>query len=527
MRAFKPVLLLLLTSFGLYAQISQPYRFEKELRFTDHEFMIIPRGNQGLALVRETNTYKSGNRTWEVLLLDTTLTQTKAINVEIDQRRNLLGYEHSPSALYLLFGLADNQMRSEFRLVEVSADTLQAWEIKPEINCILTRFTKAGNNFLLGGYMNNEPTILLFRPDNESLKILPGLFQKDTDLLDLRTNENNTFTVLFMDRQNRNNRKLVLRIFDSEGKELFQNEISIGERRAPQTCLVSTLKREDMLVAGTWGAPHSRQSMGFFALPVVPFQSRDPRLYALGELTHYLDHLKEARRQRIQEKTKALITAGRLPDYLDHVRPIRLEETDEGFILLAEVFVPSSAAGRDPFMYPGLYPYPYPPFAGFYPYNPLYYPPIYNRWYNPFYPVDSSREQDNVKVIRSVVLAFNHEGNLLWDYSFILDDIRLAAVEQMSDFCMSNQNLYILYKKKSNLHIKKVNLQNQNATEEVIPLQLSDEEDELRNEKDRDEYVRYWKDRTFYVWGIQSIRNKSRTGDTFRQVFYINAVRVP
>lgn len=511
---------------GSFAQITQPYRFEKELRFTDHEYMIIPRGNQGLALVRETNTFKAGNRTWEVILLDTTLAEQKARTIEVDQRKNLLGYEHHNHSLQLLFGLADNQMRSLFTLFEMTTDTLQRWEIEPEINFMLTQFTKVGKNFLLGGYMNSEPAILLFKPESKSLKVLPGLFQKNTDLLDLRTNENNTFTVLLMDRQDRNNRKLLLRIFDSEGVELFQNQVNMGNRKAPQTCLVSTLKREDMLVAGTWGVPHSRQSMGFFALAVDPFQNQEPRLYALGQLAHYLDHLKEKKRQRIQERTAALLKADRLPDYLDHVRPIRLEETEKGFILLAEVFIPSSAPGRDPFMNPyGLYPYPYPTF---FPYNPmLYYPPIYSRWYNPFYPLDNSRDQDNVKIIRSAVLAFNTKGNLLWDYSFILEDIRLASINQMSDFCISNDSLYILYKKKSHLHVKKVNLQNQETAEEVIPVKLGGSDDELRQEKDRDEYVRFWRDKTLYVWGVQTIRNRNRANDISRQVFYINAVRVP
>ncbi|MCS6975180.1 MAG: hypothetical protein NZM13_11900 [Cyclobacteriaceae bacterium] len=506
------------------AQITQPHRYEKELRFNDHDFMIIPRAAEGLALVRETNTFKGGNRTWEIILLDTTLTERKTLQIEVDQRRNLLGYEHTPEALYLLYGQADNQVRSIFQLFHIEGDSIKSWEIKPEINCVLTQFIRAGKNFLLGGYMNNEPTILLFRPENESLKILPGFFQKDTDLLDLRTNQNNTFTVLLMDRRSRNNRKLLLRIYDSEGVELFHNEISMGERKAPQTCLVSTLQREDMLIAGTWGVPHSRQSLGFFAAPVDPFQSKEPQLYALGELNHYLDHLKETKRRRIQEKTITMMKAGRLPDYLDNVRPIRLEETSKGFILLAEVFIPASTGPRDPMFYPyTFYPWPYP--YGF-PYNPLYYPPVYNRWYNPFYPIDSSREQDNVKVTRSVVLAFDNQGKLLWDFSYPMEEIRLASVGQMSDFYLSGDSLFILYKRKTNLHVKRINLQNQESKEEVISIELSSTGDELRQEKDRDEYIRYWYGNKFYVWGVQSIRNKTLADDTSRQVFYINAVRI-
>lgn len=518
------VVFLLYSAQIIHAQITQPYRYEKELRFNDQEFMIIPRDSQGIALVRETNTFKAGNRTWEIILLDTALAEKKSYQIEIDQRKNLLGYEYTPSALYLLYGQADNQVRSIFQLFQLEDDSVKSWEIKPEINCMLTQFIRVGKNFIFGGYMNNEPTVLLFRPENQSLKLLPGFFQKDNDLLDLRTNVNNTFSVLLMDRRSRNNRKLVLRIFDSEGIELFQNEIEMGDRRAPQTCLVSTLKREDMLIAGTWGVPHSRQSLGFFAAPVEPFKQQEPRLYALGELNHYLDHLKESKRRRIQEKTRSLIKAKRLPDYMDNIRPIRLEETPKGFILLAEVFLPSTTISRDPTYYPyPYYPWPYPPY---FLQNPMYYPPVFNRWYSPFYPLDAPREQDNVKVTRSVVLAFDNRGDLLWDYSYPLDDIRLASVEQISDFYISNDSLFILYKKKSNLHLKKINLQSQEAEEKVISIALNASGDELRQEKDRDEYVRYWYKNNFYVWGVQNIRNKTLPEDSNRNVFYVNAVRI-
>lgn len=156
----------------------------------------------------------------------------------------------------------------------------------------------------------------------------------------------------------------------------------------------------------------------------------------------------------------------------------------------------------------------------------MYYPPVFNRWYSPFYPLDAPREQDNVKVTRSVVLAFDNRGDLLWDYSYPLDDIRLASVEQISDFYISNDSLFILYKKKSNLHLKKINLQSQEAEEKVISIALNASGDELRQEKDRDEYVRYWYKNNFYVWGVQNIRNKTLPEDSNRNVFYVNAVRI-
>lgn len=506
------------------AQITQPYRFEKEWRSNQEDYMIIPRAEKGLVLVRQTNTFRSGDRRWEILFLDTALTEKKLHHIDVDQRKNLLGYEVSHSSVYLLFGQFENQVKSTFLLYELTEDSERGYEINTELNFVISQFTCISKNILLGGFVNNEPAVLLFRTENESIKLLPGFFQKDTDLLDLRTNENNTFSVLLMDRRSRNDRKLILRIFDSEGVELFQREIAMGERKAPQTCMVSTLAVDDMLIAGTWGAPHSRLSMGFFAVPVDPGQVHQPNLYAFGDLSQYLSHLKENKRKRVQSKTAALMKSGRLPDYLEHVRPMRLQESKEGFVLLAEVFQPSTNV-RDPMFYPvPFYGWPYPVGHPYYP--PIYYPMVYNRWYNPYFPPPTSRDTEQIKVMRSVVIAFDSRAKLVWDHVFDLDDLRISSPEQMSDFCISNQSLYIVFKKRSELHIKKINLQNQEGTVQVIPVALREPSDEIVLEKDRNAFVRYWYGNMFYVWGVQNLRNRENRDNPNRQVFYINAVRV-
>src|SRR6186997_756637 len=92
------------------SQLEQPNRFEKEKKFFDIDFTLIPLYRNGLALIREKNEYKSGNRTWEVILLDTALRETEPITFEIANHYNLIGYEHSVGYVYFLFnetGLRD------------------------------------------------------------------------------------------------------------------------------------------------------------------------------------------------------------------------------------------------------------------------------------------------------------------------------------------------------------------------------------------------------------------------------------
>ncbi len=72
--------------------------------------------------------------------------------------------------------------------------------------------------------------------------------------------------------------------------------------------------------------------------------------------------------------------------------------------------------------------------------------------------------------------------------------------------------------------IKKIVLQ----TGEVFPLsekiKLNDPIEEIRSEKDECG-VGQWHDKTYFVWGYQTIRNVTRT-DRVRDVFYINKVQI-
>src|SRR5690606_31257674 len=120
--------------------------------------------------------------------------------------------------------------------------------------------------------------------------------------------------------------------------------------------ITSTLKREDVMVLGAWGEGNSRQSNGFYAIPVDPFGEQQVRYVAFGELDHYLDYQKPKRAERIKAKTQEEINIGSIPNFVNYVMPYRVKEYSDGFILLAEAYNPSSsynqfASGYNPYYY--------------------------------------------------------------------------------------------------------------------------------------------------------------------------------
>ncbi|HYC84832.1 MAG TPA: hypothetical protein VEB86_06400 [Chryseosolibacter sp.] len=514
-------MMILFSVSDLAAQVMQTRRFEQVQKGGDEYYSVVSLKEDGLALVRERDKYSGSKRHWELLLLDTALQEKKRIEFHLDERFPMIGYEVAPNSLYLLFRTGETNKNS-LQLLEfstVDGVEMSRFEIKPEVEFKITHFSKVGNSIVFGGYVSNDPAVLLFDLGNKSLKVVPGFFQKDTELVDLRVNQNQTFNVVLIDRTQRSDRKFVFRTFDESGKLLLEDLVPIDDDRSLQASISSTLEREDLMVLGTWGDRVGKQSAGFFSLPVDPFGEQKIKYYHFGEMEHFLDFLNEKRAQRIKNNTRADIKSGRKPSYTSYVFPYRVLENKDGYFLLAEIYNPVTTSNpyyNNP--YPAYYPNP----AFYYPYWSPYYPGMR---YRPSSYGNNVKNTEEIKTYATVLVSFNAHGELQWDQSIKLEEIERPGLEQVADFYYTPSEVYFMYKKESELRIKIIP-KDADPSDEVQKIKLTDPMDELRDEKKHEGGIKHWVDNTFYVWGYQTIRNQQRRDDRVRDVFYINKVVV-
>lgn len=519
------VSLWLTTGPGASAQIEQTERFEIEQKNSDEYFTVISLEEDGLVLVRDKDKYEGNKQLWQIIVLDTSLKEQHNFDIEINHRYSLLGYEIDEHLLYLLFRTGETT-RNSLELIEVntaSGRETARHAIDPELDFKITHFNKVGGNIILGGYVTNEPAILLFEPAGKSIKVIPGFFQKDNELVDLRVNENETFNAVLIDRSLRSDRKLVFRTYDASGNLLLEDVVGIDEDKSLQHSLTTTLKREELLLLGTWGERQGKQSLGFFSLSVDPFSQQKVNYTHFGMLENFLDYLNPKREEKIKESTRDAIANERKPSFSSYVMPFRIEETPQGFVLLAEVYDPSSSASP---YYNSPYGRPYyaNPYYYYNPFWPGYYPGM--RMYRPYGYGDPTRSNDEVKLYETVAVGFGADGKVTWDQSIVLDEIKRPALEQVSDFYTDDESLHFVYKKESELKIKSVSLEEGAPTEATEKIRLMEPSEEVRSEKELEDGVRHWYDNTFYVWGYHTVRNPAKKENRVRDVFYINKVVV-
>jgi|GEM_PF-283539 len=506
------------------AQITQPALYERPHKGSDHAYIVISMGEKGIALIRDTDKFEGKNKSWEVIFLDSTLTESWTTKIEIDQRMNILGHDSRDGNIYLIFEEPENNRR-QINLTEIHFQerTVKQHQFKPDVTIRYTHFSVLKNKAVFGGYLMKEPTLLMYDLSNESTKVIPGSFLTKVELMDVRNNSNDTFNVILVERDAKAKKKLVVRTFDSNGLLLVDDIIAIDDDKTIIEAISSTLVHDELVVMGTWTYGSTGQAAGIFSVIVDPFSEQKMNYYDFAQLTHFLDYLKPKKAAKIKAKAEWRKSVGKQPEFRTHLYPIKIEENKEGFSLLAEVYDPSTnyynLRSTSPY---GNYPYNY-----YSPYSPYAMNSVPYRYNNsPYgYPYSSNFNNANdTRVIHSSLSFFDDHGKLRADQALKFPAIKLESKEQVSDYINRGTRTVMVCKVEKEI-ITQINEADGTVTEtEKIKPALKNPHETIRSESQENSAIRFWYGRYFYVYGYHTVRDE--TDKTSRDVYYINKISV-
>jgi hypothetical protein len=480
-------------------------------------------GTNGLALVRDTEKFEDNKRKWEVIFLDTLLQETRNTKIFVDHRMNILGHEYNDGNVYLIFQESQNSSHSVSIFEFHQSDTLHKQHLfKPEVNIRFTHFTVLKSKAIFGGYINREPALLLYNLEEETAKIVPGVFQPNVDLADVRVNTNGTFNALLVEGRLSKNKKLVVRTFDSDGVILVDDVIEIEEGKTVLEAMTSSLVRDEMIITGTWTYGTSKMAAGIFSVVVDPFHDQKINYYDFAMLNHFLDYLKPKRIAKIKAKADWRKSVGKTVEFRTYTTGVRLAETKDGFGFLCEVYDASYARTN-------AYPYGYNPYS----YNPYGYNPYGGfgqmpyRYYNPYYPSpynSSSPQPAEFDMINASLIFFDTHGKLVADHSLKFNDVKLSSKEQACDFIVHNDRTTMMYKGKKEITVKVTEPDGTTVKEENITPTLKSPDESVRSETQDNSSIRAWYGNYLYVYGYQVLKDNVKRNS--HDVFYINKIKV-
>ena len=466
----------ILSAIVAHAQLNQIERWEMEQKSSDNAWTVISMRDKGLAIVRDKEKFLEGRKMFQILTLDTLLKESGNVEIGVSPRMQLIGYEYTGDHIYVLLRGSESET-AEVLLVEYNlADkSVARYEIKHEFNFRLTHFTVLEGHAIFGGYVSREPAILIYDIEERQLKVVPGFFTSDTELLDMRINENGTFNTLVTNRSIRQNKTLILRTFDKEGVQLMEDAIPIDQNKTILSGLTSALVRDELLIAGTYTVGNSKMASGFFSVLADPFKEQPIHYYDFAQLNHFLDYLNAKRADKIKASSRRFREKSRDPEFKVNVSNVRLEERGTGFYLLAEAYNTVSASNNGPYPYSNGYNSYYSPYG-------LYgYSPYASRFYNSPYNYYNQPVRNDFSMLSTSVLAFNPDGKLDWDHSLKVDDDRKPALEQAADFWCDRNKIVIATKTESELVVK-ARFKNNETSGDTIKVLMRKPTDVVRDE---------------------------------------------
>ncbi len=500
------------------AQVTQPARFEIEEKHGTNSPVLISMKEKGLAFLQDKDKLKDRKSLWQLILLDTALQENYKKELTLDPKLKLAGYDFINTDLFLLFREGDTNFHNLVLLkINILTYEEKIYTIKQQVEFKLSHFSMLNNAAVFGGYVGTEPAVILFDTEKENLKILPGFFLTDNELLDLRVNKNNTFNVLLVDRGNKEKKKIVLRTYDYQGTQLLEDIIEIPQEKTIIAGITSILDRDELMVVGAWGSEKSKMANGVFSFLVDPFENQPIHFYGFGELKHSFDFMNPKRAEKIKNKEATNQKNEKKPNFKNPLNIVKLEETKKGFMLLAEMY--SAFAASSPSLNS------YSPYSSSFNYGPQsFYNPYSSRYSNVPFPNYSNR-QNGEQIFHTLVIEFDHHAKLVNDYGLPLENVKLSSLDQVSDFILIPTGMAQAYKKESDL-ILNIHEKNDLSTLDTVKVELKNSTDKLKFESTDDGGIRSWYNNTFYSWGFRGIKDLEKSSNPTRNVFYINKVVV-
>lgn len=299
--------------------------------------------------------------------------------------------------------------------------------------------------------------------------------------------------------------RLQLKQLSERGQLIHSEFIQTESERSLITAQISPPQDTTArLLMGTYSLRDPTYAQGLFATDLT--QGSGPkaplRFYDFLRLKHFFDYLKPARQARLRARVERRL-AKTLPPLRWHYRLLLHElrpQPDGSYVLVAEVYYPH---------------YRYNNYGGFGPIGSAGYSP------SPFN-YSNSRVFDGYQTTHVLVCGFDRQGNLQWDNTFVVDNLRRYELEEAVRLqTLPDGRLVLAYIDENKLRYKVVNRAEHSPNDLQVPIQTAPVGTVEKVADTSNADLQPWYGSRFVASGYQRLRTNRGPE---REVFFLNSV---
>jgi hypothetical protein len=480
--------------------IVQPKRIEFEIGSQDEDFFVVSAGEKGLLVVKQTSRREKSGFIWELYLVDSALNVIWNRVVVVDYGSDFMGYDYSENGFYLLYG-KNEYKKEEMKVYAFGLETgdISGYDIKLALPLDLSEFEVVGNSLIFGGISNFRPVITLLDLDDLKPKVLPGIYNEKSSILEIRIDEiYNNFTVVMSERTHNKQVTISLKTFTEKGELVHTTALETDMEKSLLDGVSTNFDNGSQYVSGTYAKKKSEYSRGLYLSKLELGEQQFIKYYDYGALENFFSYMSAKREGRVKERIERKEVKGKKTKFNYRLHVNDIIERDNEYILIGEAYYPKYSNYTNNSS------------SSAYDYGAGYYNPNFIGY----------------KYTHAVVVGFSKNGKVLWDNSFEINDLLSFTLKENVHVSVEKERIVLLYVYEDVIRSKIIKGEEIVEGKSFDPVALHFKSDEIRNHGKEMGGLEKWFEGNFYTYGIQNIKNMKDSGVKLnRRVFYINKVQ--
>lgn len=494
----------------VFPQIAQTHRYELKKENNDDFFTVLPAGEDGVIILRDTDDFRKGD-IWQITSLDTALVECWQTELALNTKYIFKGYNLAAGRLHLLFREGEYEKKNYHLIsVGIAEGTVQRFDIHNEIPLELTHMEMVNDRLILAGYVNLSPALVSYTPGSKGFEVIPGFFKDKSIITDLHDNENATFNAVMVEKDYRSD-FLRMRTYGIDGGDiLFEREVRLREELKILGARTSSFINGNIVLAGTYGTKTSNYAIGvYFAIVKPPGQDNVVRFYDFSRLKHFFDYMPPGRAERVRSRLARKAKQGKEFYFPSRLILHDIRQSSAGYLITAELFDPEY--DRLNYNVPG-----FDRQEDLRERNTTY---TYVRHPERLQRVDNA---DRFEYLQSVVLELDRDGELLWDNSLKIEGTKRPSLQQVVHVTQAKNESTLCMMYRTDKEVIQKMAAPDTAMMTRQPIKLIYDTDAIAYTYEGAGGSHSWYDHHFIIWGFHKVKNKEDENDNVRSVLYIN-----
>jgi hypothetical protein len=473
-----------------FAQLHQSGRLEFPIASEDDSYDVVPVKETGLVLHRRVFTNFGDHL--EMIYIDTTLQEQWRGMLPLENNFALGSHAVGNGKLYLAY-YSNNSLYRDLLLytIDLKLGNFSRSVIRNSIPFAPTTLEVTAEGALMAGYFIRVPIVIFFEFGSQKSRILPGLFNEAGELLQIKVNPDQTFDVLISAKNYQRQQTLWIKNYDAHGK-LIRNFMlkPEGDNNLIFGRTVQT-NNNTQLIAGVYGTKNGEFSRGLFIAQINDNNIQQINYFSFGDLENFFRYMKARQEKRIKNRVQRKKVKGKKIKFQYRFIVHELVPYNNQFILLGEAFYKRYKTLGNTMAMP----------------NSSEPPVVF----------------DGYQYTHAAVLGIGANGNLLWDNSFEINDVKTFTLEQFVKMGARGNEIALLYLFDNKIRTKIIKNNEVLEGKTYRDLQLKENESLSVDNKSSINKLDYWYANYFLAYGTQNVVSIAG-GRKKKKVFFINKI---